>query len=124
MSKLLSIPRRGDDHLFVGGGGERDTRLHAGDGPSHRVAARAAAALALLPRPTRVIWNAPVDLSPTCRMEIAWWLRNLCRINEQAIRPRLFPALKDSHVFADASDTGAGAVLLVDGQEAASSSVI
>ena len=57
-------------------------------------------------------------------MEIAWWLRNLCRINDQAIRTRPFPARIDNHVFADASDTGAGAVLLEDGQEAASSLVI
>ena len=75
-------------------------------------------------RDLRASWNALVDLSPACRAEIDWWLRNLCRVNGQAIRPRPFPARIDSHVFADASDTGAGAVLSVDGPEAASSSVI
>ena len=43
-------------------------------------------------------------------------------VNGRAICPRPFPARIDNHVFADAYNTGAGAVVSVEGQEAAASS--
>ena len=72
----------------------------------------------------RLSWNAVVEASPACREEARRWLRSLCRVNGQAIRPRPFPTRIDWHVFADASDTGAGGVISVEGPDAASSSVV
>ena len=71
-------------------------------------------------------WNASVELSPACREEVRvrWWLWNLCPVNGRAICPHPGPARIDSHVFADSSDTGAGAVILLEGPEAAASSVV
>ena len=65
-----------------------------------------------------------VGRAPACREEIHWWLRNPCRVNGQAIRPRPFPPRIDSHVFSDAGDTSAGSVISVQGPEAAASSVV
>ena len=81
-------------------------------------------ALSFSRRDLRRSWNASVELSPACREEIRWWLRNPCRVNGQAIRPRPFPPRIDSHVFSDAGDTSAGSVISVQGPEAASSSVV
>ena len=77
-------------------------------------------------RDLRLSWNASVELSPACREEVRvrWWLWNLCPVNGRAICPHPGPARIDSHVFADSSDTGAGAVILLEGPEAAASSVV
>ena len=74
-------------------------------------------ALSFSRRDLRRSWSASVELSPACREKIRQWLRNLCRVNNQAIRPRPFPS-RISHVFADASDKGSGAVISVEGPEA------
>ena len=57
--------------------------------------------------------------SATCREEIHRWLGNLCRVNGQPFRLCPFPARIDSHLFTNASETGAGAVISVKGPDAA-----
>ena len=69
-------------------------------------------------------WKESIELSPAFREEIRWWLRNQCCVNGQAICPRPFSTRIDGYVFANASDTGAGAVVSVEGQEAAAPSVV
>ena len=72
----------------------------------------------------RSSWRGSVSLGADCLAELDWWLGNLDRVNGSAIRPRAPDGRFDGCVFSDASDTGAGAVLLVDGPEAAASALI
>ena len=66
--------------------------------------------------------RASAELSPACREEALRRLRNPRRFNGQAIRPRQPPVRIDGRVFAFAGDTGAEAVVPVEGPEAASES--
>ena len=79
-------------------------------------------------RPTRwcmrATWRATVSLSADALREIEWWVLNVAGFGGAPIRPRPWDARFDSVLFSDASDTGTGAVALVTGREAASSSLI
>lgn len=75
-------------------------------------------------RSPRTSWRGTVTLSTECLDELDWWLSHLDHINGSSIRPRMPDGRFDGCIYSDASDTGAGAVLLVDWQEAAASSLI
>jgi hypothetical protein len=75
-------------------------------------------------RHPRASWSGVVTLHQGCVAELDWWLRNLDRVNGSGIRPRAPDSNVDGCIFTDASDTGAGAVLLIEGPEAAASSLV
>ncbi len=62
-------------------------------------------------------------MSPECLAEIQWWVSNLTRYGRIPIRPRPLDGRMDGYIFLGASDSGVGAVLFAEGQEAASSLV-
>ena len=75
-------------------------------------------------RERREGWNALVPLTEECLAELHWWLGNLHRINGCRICLHPLAGLFDSVIESDASDTGVGAVILVEGLAAASSSIV
>ena len=65
-------------------------------------------------------WNASVELSPACRQVTCWWLRNLCH----AHLPLPVPAAHRQPRVLRCQRHEAGAVISVEGPEAAASSVV
>ena len=72
----------------------------------------------------RATWKASVDLTLSCLSEIAWWITHLRSISSAPIRPRPWDTRFDSTLFSDASDKGVGAVAVVEGVHAVSSSFL
>ena len=75
-------------------------------------------------RERRAAWSGVVILTADCLAELAWWARNLGRINGSPIRVRPLEGHFDSVIESDASDTGVGAVVYVSGLAAASSALV
>ena len=72
-------------------------------------------------RERRAAWCGMVSLTGECLAELDWWLHNLQRINGRPIRFDPLGGRFDSVIESDASDTGVGAVVSVEGAAAASS---
>ena len=68
-------------------------------------------------------YAAAVFLTTAALDEIAWWVANIRRISGQPIQPRLLQGPMDSTIYSDASDTGFGAVVVVDGPPDSQSSL-
>ena len=79
---------------------------------------------ALSSRERRASWNAAVALTADCMAELRWWGDNLHRILSSLIRDTPLGSPFDSTKESDASDTGVGAVTLVDGSSAAASTPV
>jgi len=75
-------------------------------------------------RAVKATWNAITPLSTACIQELTWWRDHISDANGQPIRPRPFDTRFDGTIFVDSSDTGTGALLLVEGPEAAASSLV
>jgi hypothetical protein len=78
-------------------------------------------------RPNRVrrsSWSCLLTLSAECRSEIRWWIEHVRLIGSSPIRPRPLSGTLDGFIFSDASNTGVGAVLMAEGPEAASSTLV
>ena len=72
----------------------------------------------------RATWKADVVLTLACLSEISWWITHLRSICSAPIRPRPWDSRFDSTLFSDASDKGVGAIALVEGADAISSSFL
>jgi len=69
-------------------------------------------------------WDAPRPLSEACDRELTWWSREIHNVNGQPIAPTsVWDGQRDGTIFSDASDVGAGAVILLEGPEQASSAL-
>ena len=66
---------------------------------------------------------AAVILTTAALDEITWWMANIRRISGQPIQPRPLQGPLDSTIYSDASDTGFGAVVVVEGPPDAQSSL-
>ena len=66
-------------------------------------------------RDKRRAYDTIVELSAEARKEVAWWATNIRRISGQPILPRPLDEAMDSVIRSDASDTGYGACIAVEG---------
>ena len=73
-------------------------------------------------RELRRSYDAAVTLTPAALDEIRWWATNIGRVSGQPIQPRPLQGPLDSTIYSDASDTGYGAVIVVEGHPDAPSS--
>jgi len=79
-----------------------DSRLRPGDDPA-----------------ARSTWRRRVNLSAQARDELTWWVANLERLDGRPIQDHWVDAVFDGTIATDASDTGFGGWVSLEGQTAA-----